>query len=130
MDVDRTERAIALLEREALATHAVYSADLRHPIEVSVAEQDHLKRWLSNRLNRAVAPPDLAAIGYQLDASENSAFFAMNDKQAEARWRLWQNPALQRAMMAAVDASASLMCDASAGLNGYQTGAPRLSSQT
>lgn len=63
---DRTELAMALLEHEALATHAVYSADRRHPIEVSGADQEHLKQWLSNRLNRAIAPPDLAAMGYQL----------------------------------------------------------------
>jgi anti-sigma factor RsiW len=66
MTSDRTERAIALLEREALATHAVYSADRHHPIEVSAAESDHLRQWLSSRLNRAVAPPDLTALGYQL----------------------------------------------------------------
>jgi anti-sigma factor RsiW len=66
MASDRTERAIALLEREALATHAVYSADSRHPIEVSAADSDHLRQWLSSRLSRAIAPPDLAAVGYQL----------------------------------------------------------------
>ena len=66
MTSDRTERAIALLEREALATHAVYSADRHHPIEVSAAESDYLRQWLSSRLNRAVAPPDLTALGYQL----------------------------------------------------------------
>jgi anti-sigma factor RsiW len=66
MALDPTDRAMALLEREALATHAVYSADRHHPIEVSAAEPEHLRQWLSSRLNRAIAPPDLAAVGYQL----------------------------------------------------------------
>ena len=66
MASDRTEQAVALLEREALATHAVYSADRQHPIEVSAAESDHMRQWLSSRLNRAISPPDLTALGYQL----------------------------------------------------------------
>jgi anti-sigma factor RsiW len=58
--------AIALLRQEAIATHVVFAADRRHPIEVSAAERDHLKQWLSNRLNRAVVPPDLSGFGYKL----------------------------------------------------------------
>ena len=63
---DRAASGIDALEQEAIATHHVYSADRRHPIEVSAAEQGHLKLWLSNRLNRTVAPPDLAGFGYKL----------------------------------------------------------------
>jgi anti-sigma factor RsiW len=66
MTSDRTMRAMALLEHEALAAHAVYSADPHHPIEIAAAEREHLGQWLSNRLNRAVAPPRLGVIGYQL----------------------------------------------------------------
>lgn len=63
---DRATSAMALLRQEAIATHIVYSVDRRHPIEVSAAERDHLKQWLSNRLNRAIAPPDLSGFGYKL----------------------------------------------------------------
>lgn len=62
----RTELAVSLLQQEAMASHAVYSADSRHPIEVTAAESDHLSQWLSNRLRRSVAAPDLSALGYQL----------------------------------------------------------------
>jgi anti-sigma factor RsiW len=58
--------ALELLEQQALTSHAVYAADRRHPIEVPVAEEAHLRQWLSNRLGRKVDPPDLSAVGYHL----------------------------------------------------------------
>jgi anti-sigma factor RsiW len=54
------------LAREAVASHLVYAADLRRPVELWAAQRDDLARWLSNRLNRPVAPPDLSAVGYKL----------------------------------------------------------------
>jgi anti-sigma factor RsiW len=63
---DRTTRAIEVLRQEALASYAVYSTDRRHPIEVTAAEEGHLRQWLSNRLNKSVAPPDLSGFGYKL----------------------------------------------------------------
>ncbi len=63
---DRTARAMEVLRNEALASYAVYSTDRRHPIEVTAAEEGHLKQWLSNRLNKSVAPPDLSGFGYKL----------------------------------------------------------------
>jgi anti-sigma factor RsiW len=62
----RNEMAVSLLQQQALASHTVYATDRRHPIEVIAAERDHLTRWLSDRLRRSVAPPDLSAAGYRL----------------------------------------------------------------
>ncbi len=62
----RIERAVSLLQQQALASHAVYAADRRHPIEVGATEIDHLSQWLSDRLRRRVVPPDLSALGYRL----------------------------------------------------------------
>ena len=62
----RIELAVSLLQQQAMASHAVYAADGRHPIEVTAAESDHLSQWLSNRLRRNVTPPDLSALGYRL----------------------------------------------------------------
>jgi anti-sigma factor RsiW len=62
----RTEIAVSLLQQQAMASHAVYASDQRHPIEVAATERDHLAQWLSNRLRRSVAPPDLSMIGYRL----------------------------------------------------------------
>ena len=33
--------------RQASFAHAVYSPEIRHPVEVTAAEQDHLVQWLS-----------------------------------------------------------------------------------
>lgn len=62
----RSNLAMQLLEQEALASHRVYASDRRHPIEVGASEEAHLKQWLSNRLGRTVAPPDLSTLGYNL----------------------------------------------------------------
>lgn len=51
---------------EAAYAHAVYVPEVRHPVEVDAAQQDHLNAWLSKRLNRPIAAPDLRAAGYAL----------------------------------------------------------------
>jgi anti-sigma factor RsiW len=56
--------AITLLAEQAVANHVVYAADRRRPTELGAQQRDDLARWVSNRLNRQVAPPDLSADGY------------------------------------------------------------------
>lgn len=51
---------------EAAFAHAVYVPEVRHPVEVDAAQQDHLNAWLSKRLNRPIAAPDLRGAGYAL----------------------------------------------------------------
>jgi anti-sigma factor RsiW len=63
---DDTRLAVTILQDEALNSHAVYAADRRHPVEVTGAEQEHLAQWLSTRLRRNVAAPDLSLVGYKL----------------------------------------------------------------
>ena len=62
----RNELAMSLLQQQAMASHVVYADDRRHPIEVTAADGEHLSQWLSNRLRRSVAPPDLSPLGYRL----------------------------------------------------------------
>jgi anti-sigma factor RsiW len=52
--------------REAGVAFAVYSAEKRHPVEVSAADQAHLVQWLSRRLGRPLKVPVLADRGYAL----------------------------------------------------------------
>lgn len=52
--------------RQAVHAHAVYLPEVRHPVEVEAAQQQHLVQWLSKRLNRPLKVPDLSAQGYQL----------------------------------------------------------------
>lgn len=52
--------------RQAVVAHAVFSPEVRHPVEVDAKQQDHLVQWLSKRLNRPLKLPNLAATGYEL----------------------------------------------------------------
>jgi len=62
-------------EHRALAAHAVYVPEVRHPVEVSVqaatpqdsrAQEEHLARWLTKRIDRPVKLFDLRSLGYEL----------------------------------------------------------------
>jgi anti-sigma factor RsiW len=55
----------AFVQRAGLA-HAAFVPEVRHPVEVAAAEQQHLVQWLSKRLGRPLRVPDLGAQGYTL----------------------------------------------------------------
>lgn len=52
--------------QQAAVAHAVYQPEVRHPVEVAAAQQEHLVQWLSKRLGRQLKLPVLAADGYEL----------------------------------------------------------------
>lgn len=52
--------------RQASLAHAVFSPEVRHPVEVTAAQQDHLVQWLSKRVGRPLKVPVLATQGYEL----------------------------------------------------------------
>jgi anti-sigma factor RsiW len=54
------------LARQAAAAHAVYSPEVRHPVEVGADQADHLVKWLSKRLGTELTCPKLGPIGYEL----------------------------------------------------------------
>ncbi|MCB1756208.1 MAG: anti-sigma factor [Gammaproteobacteria bacterium] len=59
------------LEREHLVkpaafAHKVFSAEVRHPVEVGADQQEHLVAWLSNRMKTEIRAPSLADQGYTL----------------------------------------------------------------
>ncbi len=56
---------ITLLAEEAVANHVVYTADRRRPTELGAEQRDDLARWVSNRIQHQVAPPDLTVAGYK-----------------------------------------------------------------
>lgn len=51
---------------DAFDAHLVYAVEVRHPVEVSAEERDHLGTWLSRRLGVPVRIPDLSARGFEL----------------------------------------------------------------
>lgn len=59
-------QAVAVFAERAAVAHAVYTAELRHPVEVGADRGDHLVNWLSNRLGKALRTPDFTRFGYQL----------------------------------------------------------------
>ncbi|HEY0855510.1 MAG TPA: anti-sigma factor [Albitalea sp.] len=62
-------------EQRAMVAHAVYVPEVRHPVEVAVAgktpedaraQEEHLSRWLTKRIDRPVKLFDLRAHGFEL----------------------------------------------------------------
>lgn len=51
--------------RAAIA-HAVYSPEVRRPVEVGAEQEQALITWLTKRMGTLVRPPDLQALGYRL----------------------------------------------------------------
>lgn len=64
-DLTRPSESEALIA-SAVTAHALYVKENRHAVEVAASDHDHLVSWLSNRIERPVTPPDLAAEGFAL----------------------------------------------------------------
>ncbi len=56
----------APLATRAMRAHLVYSPEVRHPVEVGAKEQEHLVKWLSNRLGLPLKVPVLSSEGFDL----------------------------------------------------------------
>lgn len=54
------------LPRNAAIAHAVYTPEVRHPVEVGADQEAHLVAWLSKRLGTSLKAPALGAEGYAL----------------------------------------------------------------
>ena len=52
--------------QDAAMAHAVFTPEVKHPVEVGAAEEQHLVTWLTKRLNAPLRAPDLRAQGFQL----------------------------------------------------------------
>jgi len=62
---ERTGGAVTIARDAALA-HVAYVPEVRHPVEVTAAEEKHLVAWLSKRLDAPLRAPSLAQFGYLL----------------------------------------------------------------
>jgi anti-sigma factor RsiW len=54
------------LVQPAAFAHAVYTPEVRHPVEVSAENEQHLVAWLSKRLRTDINAPNLKPQGYRL----------------------------------------------------------------
>lgn len=59
------DAAVALARRAAVA-HAVFSPEVRYPVEVRADQEAHLVTWLSKRLGTQLRAPKLESVGYSL----------------------------------------------------------------
>ena len=53
-------------QRAAIA-HAVYTPEVKRPVEVDAEHEDQLVKWLSRRMGAAMKAPHLQALGYALE---------------------------------------------------------------
>lgn len=54
------------LARAAAIAHAVYTPEVRHPVEVGADQEEHLVKWLSKRLGTDLRVPKLGSLGFDL----------------------------------------------------------------
>ena len=59
-------RASQAFAHQATLAHAVFAPEVRHPVEVGAAQQEHLVQWLSKRLGKPLKVPVLSSQGYEL----------------------------------------------------------------
>jgi len=51
---------------DAFSYHAVYTPEVKHPVEVTSEYEEHLVSWLSKRLETPVKAPDFSFAGFEL----------------------------------------------------------------
>jgi anti-sigma factor RsiW len=52
--------------QNASAAYRTYVVEVAHPVEVASTQETHLLQWLSRRLGKPLAAPDLTPFGYKL----------------------------------------------------------------
>jgi len=60
------QAALPSFVKRAAVAHAVYSPEVRHPVEVAADQEQHLVAWLSKRLGVKVQAPKLDGAGLAL----------------------------------------------------------------
>ncbi len=85
--------------REAAMAYAVYTPEVRHPVEVPGDQEAHLISWLTKRMGAPVRPPRLEELGYRLvggrllasDAGPGALFMYENGQGQRVVLYLCQN---------------------------------------
>jgi anti-sigma factor RsiW len=57
---------MAAFAQQAALAYAVYTPEVRHPVEVPAEQEQHLVAWLSKRLGTEIRAPSLQGEGFQL----------------------------------------------------------------
>jgi anti-sigma factor RsiW len=56
----------SMITADAISAYRVFSVEVKHPVEVDVAQEAHLVQWLSKRLGQPLVVPDLTSAGFRL----------------------------------------------------------------
>ena len=56
----------SVLGERAAEAHAVYTPEVRHPVEVAADQEAHLVGWLSKRLGAPIRAPNMNEVGFEL----------------------------------------------------------------
>ena len=81
--------------RESVSAYRTFIGEVAHPVEVAASDRDHLLKWLSRRLGRPLAAPDLARLGYGLvggrllPAGDTAAAMLMYEAESGGRLTLY-----------------------------------------
>ena len=97
--------------QQASLAHAVYAPEVRHPVEVSSAQEEHLVQWLSRRLGRPLKLPHLNEQGFELvggrllpgDDGARAQFMYQNARGERVTLYLGSTPAQVQAGAAATE---------------------------
>lgn len=55
-----------VMVEDAFSYHAVYTPEVKHPVEVTRDQQKHLVNWLTKRLKTKIQAPSLSNLGFDL----------------------------------------------------------------
>lgn len=55
-----------IIAKAGYRAHKIYTAEVRHPVEVTANDEDHLVAWLSKRVGAPLKAPDLSGQGLKL----------------------------------------------------------------
>lgn len=104
----RATTGLAAVALEAAAAYRVFATDPMHPVEFGAGQTSELVSWVTRRLGRPVAPPDLSAAGYRLmggrvlATQDGPACMFLYDNSEGQRITLFVRPMLKRDMNAAM----------------------------
>lgn len=85
-----------LLIEGAVTAHQLFVKEKRHAVEVAAADETHLVTWLSNRLDRPITPPDLAADGFTLVGGRLLPSYYEEGETNAAAQLMYENAAQER----------------------------------
>jgi anti-sigma factor RsiW len=95
----RTEQAVndgfTVFTSEAIQAYKLYVAEVRHPVEVTASDADHLVRWLSKRVGYKLRAPNLDGLGLKLVGGRllpgptGAAAFFMYENASGERYTLY-----------------------------------------